>query len=109
MLALLLCLAASSASAARVNVTVEGVSPELQAVILGAVELQQYTSREVSRAQVQRLYRRAEQQIRTALEPYGYYNPKLTSKLDQDGETWNARLQVDAGPAMTVTRLDLEI
>lgn len=109
LLALLLCLAASSASAARVNVTVEGVSPELQAVILGAVELQQYASRDVSRAQVQRLYRRAERQVRNALEPYGYYNPKLTSKLDQDGENWTARLQVDAGPAVTVTRLDLEI
>jgi translocation and assembly module TamA len=102
-------LAASSASAARVNVTVEGVSPELQTVILGAVELQQYASREVSRAQVQRLYRRAERQVRYALEPYGYYNPTFTSKLDQDGETYTARLQVDAGPAVTITRLDLEI
>jgi translocation and assembly module TamA len=109
LLALLLCLAASSASAARVNVTVEGVSPELQTVILGAVELQQYASREVSRAQVQRLYRRAERQVRYALEPYGYYNPTFTSKLDQDGETYTARLQVDAGPAVTITRLDLEI
>lgn len=104
-----LCIAALPAWAAQVKVEVDGVSSELQAVILGAVELHQYAGRDVSRAQVRRLYRRAEGQIRTALEPYGYYNPALNSTLDQEGESYTAKLQVDPGPETKVDSVGLTI
>ncbi len=58
------------------------------------------------------LHRQAEGEIRTALEPYGYYRPQLDLQLDVEGETeqWQARYRVDAGPQMQIgtARLALE-
>ena len=81
---LLLALCAPAAEAARVTVQLDGIDGDLRAAALGAVELQQYEKREVSRAQVRRLYRRAEQQIEQALQPYGYYNAKVDGELVND-------------------------
>lgn len=107
--ALLPMLFAASAGAARVAVQLDGLDGELRSAALGAIELQQYADREVSRAQVRRLYRRAEAQIRKALEPYGYYNVSVGGDLARDGENFRAVLEVKAGKPVEVTRVDIRI
>ncbi|MGQ0503021.1 MAG: autotransporter assembly complex protein TamA [Panacagrimonas sp.] len=49
-------------------------------------------------ARIQRLHRQAEADIREALQPFGYYSPRIISKLTQDGPDWTARYTVNAGP-----------
>lgn len=52
------------------------------------------------------LHRQAEQEIRTALEPFGYYRPQLQLVLQLEGEPaqWQARYRVDPGPQMLIAQ-----
>ncbi|MCB1575556.1 MAG: outer membrane protein assembly factor, partial [Xanthomonadales bacterium] len=106
---LLLALCAPAAEAARVTVQLDGIDGDLRAAALGAVELQQYESREVSLAQVRRLYRRAESQIKQALEPYGYYDASIDGELLNEGENFRAILHVKSGQPVKVSELSIGI
>ena len=46
------------------------------------------------------LHRQAPEEIRRALQPFGYYNPVLQLEINLDGpaEQWAARYQIDVGP-----------
>jgi translocation and assembly module TamA len=109
LVAVMLCTCSMPAFAARVSIQVDGVDGELRNVVLGALEIQQYVKRDVSRGQVRRLYRRAEKQIRTALEPYGYYNASVQGDLASEGDNFRAVLHVKPGDAVKVTSVDIRI
>ena len=97
------------AEAARVSVQLDGIDGELRTAALAALELSQYANREVSPAQARRLYRRAERQIQQVLEPYGYYNAKVSGELAENGGDFIAVLRLDIGPPVKVTEVDLGI
>jgi translocation and assembly module TamA len=109
LVAVMLGVASMPALAARVSVELDGVDGELKTVALGALEIQQYVKRDVSRGQVRRLYRRAEKQIQSALEPYGYYNASVEGDLANDGDNFRAVLHVKPGEAVKVTSVDIRI
>ncbi|MBL0164677.1 MAG: outer membrane protein assembly factor [Xanthomonadales bacterium] len=96
-------------SAARVNVQLDGLDAELRDAVVSAVELDHYADREVSPTQVRRLYRRAKGQIQSALEPYGYYNAKVSGDLVEKGENFTAILHVDRGTPVTISEISIRI
>jgi translocation and assembly module TamA len=49
-------------------------------------------------ARVRRLFRRADTQIRQALEVYGYYAPTIDKTLERDKDCWRATFTIDRGP-----------
>lgn len=100
---------AATAEAARVRIELEGIDGELRKAALAALEIQQYAGREVSPAQVRRLYRRAERQIQAALEPYGYYNARVDGELREEGDHFVAALKLAIGPPVTIADLDIRI
>ena len=85
------------AAHAGVQLTVAGVDDPLRAAVTAGVELSQYTSREVSAAQIRRLLERAPAQAQAALQPYGYYDASVGSTLVQAGKDWRVTLQVRPG------------
>lgn len=98
-----------TASAAKLIVKLDGIEGGLQAAALATLELVQYENRDVSAAQVRRLYERADEQVAAALEPYGYYDVKTNGSLDQAGDVWTATLHVAAGEPVTVGKLLLKL
>ena len=58
-------------------------------------------------ARVRRQFRRADTQIRQALEVYGYYAPTIDGRLDQDKDCWRARFTVDRGPRVQLRRVNV--
>ncbi len=101
--------AAAPSWAARVSVQMSGLDGVLRDAALVALELQQYTNRDVSPAQARRLYRRAEDQIAGALEPYGYYNVKVEGELKAEGGNFVAELRVQRGEPVRVTDVEIDI
>ncbi len=95
--------------AARVSVQLEGIDGELRTAALAALEISQYTNRDVSPAQARRLYRRAERQLQQALEPYGYFNAKVSGELSERGSDFIALLRLDIGPPVIVNEVNLAI
>lgn len=94
---------------AGVQVRVDGVDETLKSAAIAAVELSHYATRPVTDAQVRRLYERAPEQIKSALEPYGYYQATVTGELQQVGQDWQVTLHVQPGTPVEVTTVELQL
>jgi len=57
---------------------------------------------------IKRLHKQAPEDIRQALQPYGYYNPKIETKLTETGGTWLATYNVDKGPPVNIGKKDIQ-
>ena len=100
---------AGLAHAAHISVQVDGVQGALRDAVVAGVEVAQYGQRDVTAAQARRLYERAQEQVRTALEPYGYYNAQVSGELREQGADYVAVLHVKAGEPVKVTALDIRL
>jgi translocation and assembly module TamA len=109
LLALLFACAAGTAEAAHVSVQLDGVEPPLRDAALAGIELNQYATRDVTAAQATRLYEKAAGEIKSALEPYGYYNAEVTGELRPNGSDYIAVLHVAAGEPVRVANLDIKL
>jgi translocation and assembly module TamA len=94
---------------AGVQLVVDGVDDPLKAAVISAAELSQYANREVSDAQVRRLYERAPDQVKSALQPYGYYDATVTGDLQQAGKDWRVTLHVKPGEPVKITAVDVQL
>ncbi|MBD8899773.1 autotransporter assembly complex family protein [Rhodanobacter sp. DHG33] len=108
LLALPLLLFATFAQAG-VQLVVRGVDEPLQQAIAASVGLSQYAQRDVSEAQMRRLYAQAPAQAKTALEPYGYYDADVTPQLQQVGKDWKVTLDVRVGEPVKVASVDVQL
>src|SRR5690606_10796980 len=97
------------AAAAELNVTIKGLDKDLEQAVRSVLTLERYTSREVSAAQVRRLYGNAQREIRAALEPFGYYNPTVSSELQQTDRGYNALFDIAPGEPVLVQKANIEV
>lgn len=58
---------------------------------------------------VQIIYNQSVQEIRKALEPYGYFKANITASLHHQKQVWTASFQVNPGPVLKITKIDIEI
>jgi translocation and assembly module TamA len=101
--------AAGEAQAARITVELDGVDGVLRDAALAGIEVNQYAARDVTAAQAHRLYEHAADEIRSALEPYGYYHAEVTGELRQNGADYVAVLHVAAGEPVRVATLAIRL
>lgn len=94
---------------AGVQVVVRGVDEPLEQAVAASVELSQYAHRDLSEAQLQRLYARAPDQARKALEPYGYYDAQVNAQLQPAGSNWTVTLTVQPGEPVIVASADVQL
>ncbi len=100
---------ASVASAAGVTLTLEGLPKELTEPVEAQLTLRNYEKRDVTPAQVRRLFNNAEQEIKTALEPYGYYNAQVASTLQTTDKGMNALFRVTPGEQVKVLSKKVQV
>ncbi|AGG90255.1 autotransporter assembly complex protein TamA [Rhodanobacter denitrificans] len=99
----------ASQAHAGVQLVVDGVADPLKAAVIAGVELSQYAGRDVSDAQAKRLYERAPGQVKSALQPYGYYDASVTGELQPIGRDWRVTLHVQPGEPVKVTAVDVQL
>lgn len=104
-----LLLGATPLRAATLTVKIDGVEDNLQAAVTASAEIAQYTGRDISAAQVRRLYENAPKQVAEALEAYGYYNATATGELKETPQGFTAILHVKPGEPTTVAELTLDV
>lgn len=103
-------LATGVANADTVRVVVEGLDDELQGNTLALLGIaREQKSPDLAAERIRLLHRKAEAEIRSALEPFGYYRPVINANLANDGTNWTARYAVEPGPRMLIGTLDLAI
>jgi translocation and assembly module TamA len=96
---------------AGIAISFEGIDEELQAAARNNLELTQYADRAVSASQANRLFAKAEEEIRLALRPYGYYDARVEGDLqrgDKDGD-YRAIFKVTRGEPVVVGKLGVEV
>jgi translocation and assembly module TamA len=109
-LALGACLAfAPPLHADKVKVDVDGVRRELRLNILSVLSLARENDGKLTEDRIRSLHALAAEEIGEALQPYGYYKPQVRPELRQEGKTWIAHYEVDAGPAIKIAGVDLKI
>ncbi|MCF7985119.1 MAG: autotransporter assembly complex protein TamA [Thiohalocapsa sp.] len=108
-----LLLAPALAGAVKLEVQVEGVEGDRQKNVLGLLGIyQEQKDPNLGVARLLALHRRAPDQIRDALAPFGLYRVEIQDELiepEQEGGRWLARYRIDPGAPVKVARIDYEL
>ena len=92
------------------EVSVDGVSGDELANIEARLSILGYANEDGDdEAEVRRLHRRAEVDIRGALEAYGFYSPAVRGKLSGKGRNWKAVYKVDPGEPTLLGTVVIEV
>lgn len=114
LIALTCCLSCfySTSVLAQINVSVQinGIEPQLEANVRSLLSIEQQKNHHLlSEGRLQRLHAKAPEEIRSALQPFGYYRPVIEKSLVQNADdAWTASYQIQAGPALTISELKLD-
>lgn len=105
------CLFACAAARANIDIEIKGVPEELRANVLAYLSLERYrTSDDLSADTLERLHDRVEREVVAALTPFGYYEPKVQSKLDDLGDGhWRATIDIEPGVPVLVEDVTIAV
>ncbi|MGH8217246.1 MAG: autotransporter assembly complex protein TamA [Steroidobacteraceae bacterium] len=105
-----LALAVGSPAFAGVNIDIRGVEGQIANNVRAYLSLTRYKDRNVDPALMNRLHDRIDREVREALQPFGYYRPKVTSTVAQRPKgLWSVVIQIDSGPPVIVQRIDVQV
>ena len=108
--ALPLALLCASVRAAGIDVEVEGLNEEQREAVLATLQLGDYKKRDASAAELRAAYSQADEQVRQALEPFGFYDAQVDKTLSGDANSgWKAKITVQPGEPAIVRRSRVEV
>lgn len=109
-LAVLLSCLAATASAAKVEVEVHGVEGAVKDNVLASLSLVHYQDYdEHAAATIRRLYAQADEEIRRALKPFGYFSPRMQSRLVLADNHWIASFHIAPGPPVILRHVTVKV
>lgn len=95
-----------------VEINIKGIaSDELIKNILAYLSLEQQKHHpKLSASRIRRLHKQAPDEIKHALEPFGYYRPKITAQhLEHHQAVWQAEYTVDLGEPVRLKTIEVRI
>ncbi len=110
--ALLLALSPLSLWGATVQVTLDGVEGVARENVQASLSLLRRGGGALRPDTIRELHQKAEQEIIWALEPFGYYQPTITSELsppEAEGLPWQAHIQVDVGEPVALASIAITL
>jgi translocation and assembly module TamA len=106
----LLLLTAAGAHAARVDVELAGLDEEMGEAVRSTLDLSSYEKRDISPAELRTAFRDSDEQIKRALEPFGFYDVEVDKQLSGDAEAgWKASFSVTPGAPAIVRQERVEV
>ncbi|HXH02870.1 MAG TPA: autotransporter assembly complex family protein [Candidatus Competibacteraceae bacterium] len=97
-------------AADKLRVSVEGLEGELRANALAFLGIERFDGKAAPSVERLRwLHQQAEEELRRALQPFGYYRPHIDSSLEHDAAGWRARYRVVPGEPVRIASLRLEL
>jgi len=95
-----------------IHIDIDGVDGELRRNVLALLSLERYKDHErLEPGAVQRLYNRIDDEVRTALRPYGYYDPKITSSIEPPDKEhhWHVGITIDPGQPVLIDSISVQV
>jgi translocation and assembly module TamA len=110
LLLLCCCPAAHAVENPPVNVSVTGVEGEIHKNVLAHLSIaRQKDNPRLTDYLVRRLARKAEGEVKKALQPYGYYHPEVRVDLVRQEDAWQVNIGIAPGRPVTVGTLVIEL
>jgi translocation and assembly module TamA len=100
------------ATPARADVDVEivGVDEEIRRNVLVFLSLERYRERDdLTRQTLERLIERADREVKAALRPFGYYEPRVRASFRERNGDVAARIEIEPGPPIVVESADVSV
>jgi translocation and assembly module TamA len=97
---------------ASIRVDIDGVDADLRRNIQALLSLERYKDRErIEPEAVERLYRRADDEVRSALRPFGYYEPKITTSIQPEDaqHVWHVHIQIEPGTPVIIESVSIVV
>lgn len=101
----------SVCAAPVVEVQIDGIADALHRNVQTQLSIEQYKSNPIlTDDRILRLHEKAEDEIRRALQPFGYYRPRIEKSLEQvEAEIWRARYAITPGTPLRIAEVDLRL
>jgi translocation and assembly module TamA len=95
---------------AKIEVTIPDVTDAIQTNVRAFLSLTRYADRDdVTDEVMGRLQRRIVTETREALEPLGYYEPKVTYDVQKAGEVWKVVIHIDPGRPVRLSDVNVKV
>ncbi len=111
-LLLVLCALAPAPAQADIDIEIHGVEGDLRGNVLAYLSFERYKTRDRLRADtIERLHERVEREVRSALRPFGYYDPTVKSSVEprDNGEDWRVRIDIEPGEPVVLETVDVSV
>jgi translocation and assembly module TamA len=110
-LAMLVSATFASSAHAGIETKVEGLDDEeIRGAVRAALTLTQYRERDVTPARARFLYAQGAEEIERALEPFGYYEPRVEGRFETvEAGAYRVTFEVRPGKAVAVTRRSIAL
>jgi translocation and assembly module TamA len=101
-------------AAAGITVEVHGVEEALRLNVLAYLSFERYkNSKELSQDFVERLQERSEREVRSALRPFGFYEPTVRSRVEREGrngeQDYKVTIDITPGEPVVVDNVDVRV
>lgn len=108
---LILSLSAQALNARVLFIKIEGIDAEIAANVDAFLSIKALEDKPVDNSNRLRfLHRRADAEIRQALEPFGYYNPSINSELTQRANNdWEATYRINPGERTRLINSQIQV
>jgi translocation and assembly module TamA len=97
-------------AAKGVQVTIDGIGGELADNVRAMLSIvQDYQKKKPPERAVERMNLRAPDEIRAALQPFGYYDPRIDTRLTARNGGWHVIYRIAPGPPTLIGKLDVRV
>jgi translocation and assembly module TamA len=101
---------ASAAAVAGIRVELNGVEGDARRNVLVYLSVERYREdNELDEDTVNRLFNRIDGEARSALRPFGYYDPAIESNLRADGKDWLITINITPGEPVRLRNISIVI
>ena len=95
---------------AAIRIDIQGVEGELRSNVLAFLSVERYKDRgELDADTMTRLFNRIDGEVRSAVRPFGHYEPTIQSNFEPDGNDWRVTVRIEPGPVVRITAISIII
>lgn len=115
-----------AATAGNLIIVIDGIDGEELANVMNSLDLVELTEEPswldkiglpsgiplkdgISASRLKRFHQRSPEEIRLALQPFGYYQPAISSSLTKEADLWTARYQISLGEPVRIDEVAMTI
>lgn len=93
-----------------IEVIIQGIEGRLYDNIISRLSIyKNRDEKELTRRKVNTLHNGAEEEIKKALQPFGYYSPNILSKLEGEENGWRAHYSIEKGLPVKIKNIQISI